>query len=126
MKFTVFTFFIIFLTITIIPTFALDNYTIKPPAPPQPEGKNIQEIFEDLTLKTYNLPLEVISLIVLLSIAVVGYGFGIFKGTVNFFFLSMLYYVTANALGWSIYIATGLLVVSAILLVIVVAFLKED
>ena len=96
------------------------------PTPPKPEGKSIKEIFEDLTLKTYNLPLEVLGLIVLLGIAVVGYGFGAFKGTVNLFFLSVLYYIAANALGWSTYIATGLLVVSAILLVIVVAFLKED
>jgi hypothetical protein len=99
---------------------------VKIPTPPKPEGKSIQEIFEDLTLKTYNLPLEMISLIALLGIAVIGYGFGAFKGTVNLFFLSVLYYVAANALGWSTYIATGLLVVSAILLVIVVAFLKED
>ena len=99
---------------------------VKIPTPPKPEGKSIKEIFEDLTLKTYNLPLETISLITLLGIAVVGYGFGAFKGTVNLFFLSVLYYIAANALGWSTYIATGLLVVSAILLVIVVAFLKED
>jgi len=102
------------------------GYTIKPPAPPKPEGKTLKEIFEDLTLKTYNLPLEIISLIALLGIAVVGYGFGAFKGTVNLFFLSVLYYIAANALGWSTYIATGLLVVSAVILVIVVAFLKED
>jgi hypothetical protein len=99
---------------------------VKIPTPPKPEGKTMKEIFEDLTLKTYNLPLEIISLIALLGIAVVGYGFGAFKGTVNLFFLSVLYYIAANALGWSTYIATGLLVVSAILLVIVVAFLKED
>ena len=102
------------------------GYAVPTPTPPKPEGKSIKEIFEDLTLKTYNLPLEVISLIALLGIAVVGYGFGAFKGTVNLFFLSVLYYIAANALGWSTYIATGLLVVSAILLVIVVAFLKED
>jgi hypothetical protein len=99
---------------------------VKIPTPPKPEGRSIKEIFEDLTLKTYNLPLEMISLIALLGIAVIGYGFGAFKGTVNLFFLSVLYYVAASALGWSTYIATGLLVVSAILLVIVVAFLKED
>jgi hypothetical protein len=96
------------------------------PTPPKPEGKTIKEIFEDLTLKTYNFPLEIISLIALLGIAVVGYGFGAFKGTVSLFFLSVLYYIATNALGWSTYIATGLLVVSAILLVIVVAFMKED
>jgi hypothetical protein len=102
------------------------GYAVPTPTPPKPEGKSIKEIFEDLTLKTYNLPLEMISLIALLGITVVGYGFGVFKGTVNLFFLSVLYYIAANALGWSTYIATGLLVVSAILLVIVVAFLKED
>jgi hypothetical protein len=111
------------LIISTIPAF---GNIIEIPIPPKPEGKNIQEIFEDLALKTYNLSLEVISLIALLGIAVVSYGFGAFKGTVNLFFLSVLYYIAANALGWSTYIATGLLVVSAILLVIVVAFLKED
>jgi hypothetical protein len=107
-------------------TIKIIAYAVPTPTPPKPEGKSIKEIFEDLTLKTYNLPLETISLIALLGIAVVGYGFGTFKGTVNLFFLSVLYYIAANALGWSTYIATGLLVVSAILLVIVVAFLKED
>jgi hypothetical protein len=102
------------------------GYAVKTPTPPKPEGKTLKEIYEDLTLKTYNLPLEMISLIALLGIAVVGYGFGAFKGTVNLFFLSVLYYIATNALGWSTYIATGLLVVSAVLLVIVVAFLKED
>ena len=99
---------------------------VKIPTPPKPEGKSMKEIYEDLTLKTYNLPLEVLSLIALLSVAVIGYGFGAFKGTINLFFLSVLYYIAANALGWNTYISTGLLVVSAILLVIVVAFLRED
>jgi hypothetical protein len=99
---------------------------VKIPTPPKPEGRTLKEVYESITLKVFGLPLEVISLIALLGIAVVGYGFGTFKGTVNLFFLSVLYYIAANALGWSTYIATGLLVVSAILLVIVVAFLKED
>jgi hypothetical protein len=99
---------------------------VKIPTPPKPEGRTLKEVYENMTLRTFGLPLEMISLIALLGIAVIGYGFGAFKGTVNLFFLSVLYYVAANALGWSIYIATGLLVVSAILLVIVVAFLKED
>jgi hypothetical protein len=99
---------------------------VKIPTPAKPEGRTLKEVYENFTLKTFGLPLEIISLIALLGIAVVGYGFGAFKGTVNLFFLSVLYYLAANALGWSTYIATGLLVVSAILLVIVVAFLKED
>jgi hypothetical protein len=99
---------------------------VKIPTPAKPEGKTLKEIYESMTLKTFGLSLEIISLIALLGIAVVGYGFGAFKGTVNLFFLSVLYYIASNALGWSTYIATGLLVVSAILLVIVVAFMKED
>ena len=99
---------------------------IKIPTPPKPEGRTLKEVYESTTLKTFGLPLEVISLIALLGIAVVGYGFGAFRGTVNLFFLSVLYYMATNALGWSTYIATGLLVVSAILLVIVVAFMRED
>jgi hypothetical protein len=99
---------------------------IKIPTPPKPEGRTLKEVYESTTLKVFGLPLEVLSLIALLSVAVVGYGFGTFRGTVNLFFLSVLYYMATNALGWSTYIATGLLVVSAILLVIVVAFMRED
>jgi hypothetical protein len=99
---------------------------VKIPTPPKPEGRTLKEVYESTTLKVFGLPLEVLSLIALLSVAVVGYGFGAFRGTVNLFFLSVLYYMAANALGWSTYIATGLLVVSAILLVIVVAFMRED
>jgi len=96
------------------------------PTPPQVGGKTFREIYEPLTLRTYNLPLEAMSLIAVLGISVVGYGFGVFRGTVNFFFLSVIYFIVSTFLGWSMFIAAGLLAVATMLLVVTVAFVRED
>ena len=61
-----------------------------------------------------------------LGISVVGYGFGVFRGTVNFFFLSVVYFIVSTFLGWSMFIAAGLLAVATMLLVVTVAFIRED
>jgi len=95
------------------------------PTPPV-GGKTFREIYEPLTLRTYNLPLEAMSLIAVLGISVVGYGFGVFRGTVNFFFLSVVYFIVSTFLGWSMFIAAGLLAVATMLLVVTVAFIRED
>jgi len=96
------------------------------PTPPPVGGKTFREIYEPLTLRTYNLPLEAMSLIAVLGISVVGYGFGVFRGTVNFFFLSVVYFIVSTFLGWSMFIAAGLLAVATMLLVVTVAFIRED
>ena len=96
------------------------------PTPPPVGGKTFREIYEPLTLRTYNLPLEAMSLIAVLGISVVGYGFGVFRGTVNFFFLSVIYFIVSTFLGWSMFIAAGLLAVATMLLVVTVAFIRED
>jgi len=96
------------------------------PTPPPVGGKTFREIYEPLTLRTYNLPLEAMSLIAVLGISVVGYGFGVFRGTVNFFFLSVIYFIVSTFLGWSMFIATGLLAIATVLLVVTVAFIREE
>lgn len=112
-----FIFFLFLLTI---------NGYIPTPTPFKPEGDTLKEIYEHATLQVYGLSLEIMALIALLCVAIVGFGFGVFKGVVNLFFLSALYYIAALSFSWSTYIATGLLLTSTVVLVVAITFLKED